>query len=99
MDAVVEIDEIGEIVDACPVNRLIVFKTFTHQPEILAVGEELRVAVHACLDRRNSSKGGILDRRVTIAAIDAIVACVMLVAELQRLLAWDKSARVVRRNL
>src|SRR5438477_9958140 len=43
------------------------------------------MAANARLRGRNTSKGGSLDRRVAVAAVDAIVADVMLVAEGYRL--------------
>jgi len=55
------------------------------------------VAVHASFGGRDTGCGGIFDRSVTIAAVNAIVARVMLVTELHRLLAGNILARKIWR--
>src|SRR5262249_54788364 len=60
-----------------------------HRLEKRAVGEDLRVAVHAGLGRRNAGEGGFLDRGMAVAAVDAVAGDVPLVAELNRLFARD----------
>ena len=55
------------------------------------------MAVHARLGRRHSGRRGTLDPRVAVAAIDAVVAHVMLVAELDRLIARHILIRQIRR--
>src|SRR5262249_5004902 len=54
-----------------------------------AVGEDLRVAVHARLGRRDAGKRRVLDRRVAVAAVDAVTRDVPFVAELNWLFARD----------
>src|SRR5436190_17606539 len=97
MDAVVEIDEVGKVVNADPVQRLVVTKTRAHRFEERRVGEEDRMAVHAGFRRRNSGERGRLDRRVAVPAIDAVVIHMMHVAELQRLLDEDLLPRDIAR--
>src|SRR2546427_368644 len=59
------------------------------QLEKRAGGKDLRVAVHARSGRGDPGEGRILDRRVAVAAVDAVAGDVSLVAELDRLLARD----------
>ena len=67
-------------------SGLVVAEAGAHRLENRRVAPDLRVAVHARLGRRNVREGGLLDRRVAVAAIDAHAADVMGVAELNRLL-------------
>jgi hypothetical protein len=55
------------------------------------------VAIHAGLRRGHAGRRGGLDRLVAITAVYAIVADVMLVAELDRLHPFDISSGEVRR--
>jgi hypothetical protein len=81
MNAVIEIDEVGQLVDACPLQRLAGFVAGADGLEELGVGPDLRVAVHARLGRRNASEARSLDRGVAVAAIDAESGDVVLMAE------------------
>src|SRR5262249_29760148 len=63
--------------------------------EVGALGPDLGVAIDAGLRRRNAGEGGVLDLRVTVTAVDAELARVVLVAELHRLLARDALLRHV----
>ena len=89
VDAVVEVDEVRQIVHARPLDRAARAEAGADRFEERAVGEDLRMAVHARLGRRNAREGGVLDRRVAVAAVDAIAGDVALVAELDRLFARD----------
>jgi len=99
MDAVVEIDVIGQVVNARPFNRLIVAPTRPDGFEIGAVAPDLRVAVHTGLRRRYPGVRGSLDRRVAIAAINAVVARMVLVRKLHGLLALVERTRIPRRAI
>jgi hypothetical protein len=87
VDAVIEIYIFGQPMDAHPMNRLVSAVAFPHRLEISDIIEEHRVAIHAGLRRRHTGDRRTLDARVAIAAVDAIIADVMLVAELNGLIA------------
>src|SRR5262249_48865953 len=72
---------------ARPLDGLPGSEALAHRLEKRAVRKDLRMAVHARLGGRNAREGGILDRRVAIAAVDAVARNVPLVAELNRLFA------------
>jgi len=55
------------------------------------------MAIHASFGGRDSGCSGIFDRSVTVAAVNSIVARMMLVAELYRLLAGNILPRQIRR--
>src|SRR2546430_8454015 len=55
------------------------------------------MAVHASFGRWNTGNGGSFDARMTVAAIDAVIAHVMLVAELQGLPAGNVLSRHIGR--
>src|SRR5262249_40417863 len=99
VDAVVEIDEVGQVVHARPFDRSAGAEALSHRLEERAVREELRVAVHARLGRRNARERRLLDRRVAVAAVDAVARDVPLVAELDRLLARGARLRHPRRSI
>ena len=86
VDLVVEVHEVGQVVDPNPVERRVVPEARADRLEDRRVGPDLRVAVHAGLGRRNAGEGGLLDRRVAVAAVEADAADVMGVAELDGLL-------------
>ena len=89
VNVVIEIDELRQIVDALPGDRFAAAKTgadrLQHgaaEPDLLmAVAPDLGMAVHARLGRRDAGEGRILDRGMTVAAIDAELADMVLVAE------------------
>jgi hypothetical protein len=87
----VEVNEIRQIVDPRPVNRLTCAKAVSHWFQNRAVGPDLRVAIHADFCARDSRKRLGLDRSVAITAIDPIIADVMFMAELNWLGASDVS--------
>src|SRR5262249_37079760 len=61
VNAVIEVNEVGQIVHARPTDRTVLAKTGAHRFEHRAIGPNLRVAVHAGLCRRNSREGTLLD--------------------------------------
>ena len=86
MNAVIEIGILGQVVHPLPFDRRIIAKACAHRFQIRAVRPDLTVAIHAGLGRRHSGRGGCFNRRMAITAVDAVVAGVMLVAELHGLL-------------
>ena len=97
VNAVVEIHKIRQPVDLDPLNGFVGAIAFAHRFEITRGVEQHGVAVHAGLGWRDSRNGGSFHTRVAVAAIDAVVSHMMLVAELHRLLSRDVLARPVRR--
>jgi hypothetical protein len=97
VDAVIEIHVVGQPMHAHPVDRLVGAVAFAHGLKISNVVEEHRVAIHAGLGRRYAGGRGTLYARVAVAAIDAVVADVVLVAELNRLVARDVLIGQIRR--
>ena len=86
MNAVVEVDEIRHGVDARPFQRLVRGVTGAHGLQHGTVQPQFGVATHADLRGGNARVGRLLHRGVAVAAIDAVVGNVMLVAEGNRLL-------------
>ena len=93
VDAVVEIDEIGEIVHSRPVDGLVGTETGAHRFQRGTGAPNLRVAVHAGLGGRDVGEAGGFDGRVAIPAIDTESADVVRVAERNRLLTRLVGAR------
>jgi hypothetical protein len=85
MDRVIEINVVRKIVNARPFDRDAGFPAITDGFEIGRRSKKLRVAIHARFRRRHSGARGAFDRSMAIAAINAIVANVMLMAELNGL--------------
>ena len=99
MNRMIEIGEVRQVVNAHPFQRLAVFETCAHRLEIWAVSPNLFVAIHADRGRRHAGGGRHFHRRVAVTAIDAVVADVMFVTELNRLLALDEGARIPSRAI
>src|ERR1035437_1552385 len=97
MNAVVEIDEIGQVVDARPTNRLIGAETRAHRFQRGTGAPDLRVAVHACLGGWNIGETGGFHRGVAIPAVHTQAAHVVRVAERHGLLAGLRRPRGVVR--
>lgn len=96
VNAVIEINEVWEIIDANPRNRLIVPKTLAHRFEHLSGGMDLRVARHAGVRRGNAGEVALFDGGVAIAAVDAKLGNVMAMAEGNGLLANDAGLGDIR---
>src|SRR5439155_26827240 len=88
---------VWQVVHANPFQRLAVFKAVAHRLEIRAVGPNLLVAIHTDCGRRHPGRCRCLHTRMAITAIDAVIANMMLMTELNWLLALDVSARVPAR--
>src|SRR5262245_16660069 len=86
MDAVIEVDEVRNVVDPNPEDGAIFAKAGAHGFKHRAVRPHLVVAIHARLRRWNPGKGDLVDGRVTIPAVNADARYVMFVAERHRLL-------------
>src|SRR5467141_2827031 len=97
MNAVIEIHEIGQAVNFDPLDGFIAVIAFPNGLEIGGTTEKNRMAVHAGLCRRDSGNGGGFDAGMTITAVNAVIADVMLVADLHRLLAGNVLPSHVRR--
>ena len=87
MNAVVEIHEVGQIVNARPFDGLPSPIAFAHGFKSGGGRPHLRMAVHADLRRWNIGKRGGLDGRMAIPAIDTETTNVVRVTERNRLLA------------
>jgi hypothetical protein len=96
VNAVIEIDEIGKVVNSRPLDRLARAPALSDRFQIRAVRPDLRMAVHAGPGRRNPGKRELLHRRVTIAAIYSVIANVVLMTELNGLLARNVRLSVIR---
>src|SRR4030095_4227566 len=93
--AVIEVNELGQVVNAVPLQRLAGFEAVAHRFERRAVGPDLRMAVHARLSRRNPCESRAFDRSVAVAAVDADGADMVIVAERHWLLNDDVAPRRV----
>jgi hypothetical protein len=89
VNAVIEVCVIRQIVYANPLDRLACAKAGAHRFEIWTVGPDLFVATHTHGRGRHPCGSRRFNGRVTVAAIDAVVADVMFVTELNGLLAFD----------
>jgi len=97
VDAVVEINVIGQTVDLYPFNGAIAPETLAHRFQVTHIAKKHRMAIHACFCRRNSSISRGFHARVTVPAVDAIISHMMLVAELYWLAPDNKLIRNKRR--
>jgi hypothetical protein len=89
VNRVIEVRKIRQVVNANPSQWLVFFQAVTHRLEIRTVGPNLFVAAHANRGRGNACRGRRLDRRVAVTAINAVIADVMFVTELDGLLTLD----------
>lgn len=85
VNAMVEINESRQIMDARPLDRLARAKTLSYRSQCRAVRPDLRVAIHADFCRRNSGERALFYRSVAVAAVDAIISDVVLVTKRDRL--------------
>ena len=96
VNAMVEINKVGQVVNTCPFERLAVAPALTHRFQVRAVRPNLRVTIHAGFGGRDPRIRKFLNRGVTIAAVDALIADVMFVAELNWLFAGEECLGIVR---
>src|SRR5258707_7734253 len=85
VNAVVEIDEVGQLVDARPLERLAGSVAGANGLQHRSVRPNLRVAVHAGLGGRKARETRLFNRSVAVAAVDAKPGHVVLMAEGHRL--------------
>lgn len=98
VNAVIEIDVFRKVVNAIPLDRLVVTETCSYRLQIWGIGPKLAVTVHTRLGRGHTGRCRRLDRLVAITAIDAVVAHVVLVRELHWLLDLEILPRQVGRS-
>src|SRR5438477_13165578 len=94
MNAVIEVNEIRQIVHARPTDRVPGAEARAHRLERRARAPDLRMAVHASLGWRNIGEARSLHCRMAIPAVDSEAAHMVRVAERHRLLT---SLRLPRR--
>ncbi len=97
MNAVIEINKIRQSVHTIPDNWRIRAERITHGRKHRTLRPNLTMTIHANFYRRHSRKRRRFHRRVTVAAIDAVVADMMLVAKRHWLIDVDANAGRVRR--
>src|SRR5262245_40997721 len=93
MNAVVEVSEVGQVVDPRPANRFVGAKAIAHRLEHWAGGPDLRMTVHAGLGRRNTCNSRDFDTCVAITAVNADRRDMVLMAERDWLLARHSGLR------
>ena len=81
VNAVIEINEIRQIVNSCPYQRLAGAEALTHRFEQGRSGPDLRVAVHAGLGWRDPGEQRRLHRSMAIATVNAQATDVVLMAK------------------
>ncbi len=86
VNAVVEICEFRKVMDPLPLYRLIIPEAGTNGLKVRAVRPYLTVAIHTCLGRRQTGRRSCLNSLVTISAINAVIADMVFMTELNRLL-------------
>src|SRR5882762_195361 len=97
VNRVIEVGKVRQVVNPDPFQRLTRLQTRAYGLQIRTVRPNLFVAVHADGRRRNAGRCRSLNRRVAIAAIDTVIANVMLMTKLDWLLALDPLAGVPSR--
>jgi hypothetical protein len=95
VNAVVEIDVVRKPMHANPLDGFVGSVTLANGLQVTGIIEENGMTVHAGFSGRDSGGGGGFYAGMTIAAIDAVVARMMFVAELNRLLAGDVLVRQI----
>jgi hypothetical protein len=86
VDGVIEIDEVGEVIDAHPGDGAIAEVGSAHRVEQRSAVPDLGMAIEAFAGSGEARAGGALDGVVAIAAVDARVLHVVAMVELERLL-------------
>lgn len=99
VNAVIEIDVVGQIIYSSPFQRFSCGETFANRREHRRVGPDLRMTGHACFSRWNPCKRRLLHGRVAITAINPVVGNMVLVAKWDWLLKRHIDFRRVRRPI
>lgn len=97
MYAVIEINEVGQVMHPRPFDWLARSPAFAHRLKVCTGGPELRMTIHAGLGRGYAREGGSLDRGMAIAAIYPVISDVMFMAELYGLFARNECEGVIAR--
>lgn len=98
MDTVVEIYVLRKVVNAIPLDRLVIAEARSDGLQVRGIGPKLAVTVHTRLGRWHAGRSRRLNRLMTIAAINAVVANVVLMRELHGLLYLEILPCQVRRS-
>jgi len=85
MNAVVEVNVVGQPVNFNPFDGLIRAVAFAHRFQVRGIVEQHRVAIHAGFCWRYARIRGIFHAGMTVSAVDSVIAYVVLVAELHGL--------------
>jgi hypothetical protein len=96
VNAVIEIDEVGQIIDAIPAYGLVLAQTGAHRFQHLAVSPKLLMTVHACRCGRHPGKRTHFNRVVAVPAVNADPGHVMCMAKRHWLVEWYPFASDVR---
>ena len=99
MNAVIEIRVVRKVVHPNPLNWFAVAEAGAHRLQIRAVSPDLFVTIHAGAGRWHAGRRRRLNRGMTVTAINAVVAHVVFVAELDRLLTFDPLSGVPSRTV
>jgi hypothetical protein len=86
VNAVIEVNEVGKIMDARPLDRFSTGPAVPNRLRHACIRPDLRVAGHTGLGWWYSGESRIFHARVTVPAINAVVFDVMLVTKRDRLL-------------
>ena len=99
MNAVIEVSVVRQVVHSDPFDWFAGAKTLTNRFQIRAVGPNLFMTVHAGGGGGQTGGRRGFNRGVAVAAIDAVVADMMLMTKLDRLLALNPLAGVPGRAI
>lgn len=98
MNAVIEIDEIRQMVHPDPLDGFIASIALTDWLKVGGSAEQNRMAVHTNLRWGNPCIRGGFHARVAVSAVDPVVADMVFVAKLHRLRLRDELTGHVRRT-
>ncbi|HLZ93051.1 MAG TPA: hypothetical protein VKQ28_15175 [Candidatus Acidoferrum sp.] len=87
VDAVIEIDVVRQAMNTNPLDGFISTITFANWLQVTGVVEKDGMAIHAGFGGGNAGGGGSFHAGVTVTAIDSVVSHMVLVTELDGLLA------------
>lgn len=99
MDAVIEVREVGQIMDARPLKRCAGGRARAERFQRAARRCNLRMAVHAGTRRRDASKCRRFNREMAVSAIDTVSRDMKFVAERDRLASCDANTCDPRRPM
>ena len=99
MNAVVEVDKVRQIMDACPLQRLAGAEAVTDRLQQGGSRPDLGVAIKAGFGGRDPGKTGLFDRSMTITAVQSQSSHMVLMAERDWLVGCYMLTRDIRRAL